>query len=243
MSDWIALGRDNAGALGILVRGAVVQMQASSVDEAAVLTQLGAPDATIVRIGDGASTPLPAPILPGSGPTLPALTQTNPADAISAWVRLWIAGYLNANPNWDGVICALQGDVTHWVHISADEAVSCQSFLTPRLCHALGGSTSADTQAIADSLSRPERLAAQLRVAEISGSPAALTGHLIGAELAAARPYWLGQQVAVIGNGDLAKTYAEVLEGQGVPVNCVEVGEVLPSGLAALGRAMGFDNA
>ena len=34
--------------------------------------------------------------------------------------------------NWDGVICVIEGDVTHWVHVSAGEIVSFASFLTLR---------------------------------------------------------------------------------------------------------------
>ena len=49
----------------------------------------------------------------------------------------------------------------------------------------LGAVTPPDTEAVTDSLSRPERLAAHLRSAEVTGNSAALSGHLVGAELAA----------------------------------------------------------
>ncbi|HBR42153.1 MAG TPA: 2-dehydro-3-deoxygalactonokinase, partial [Sulfitobacter pontiacus] len=41
-----------------------------------------------------------------------------------------IAGYLQAAPEFDGVICCLDAQST-WAHISAREVVSFQSFLTP----------------------------------------------------------------------------------------------------------------
>jgi len=198
-----------------------------------------ASDTLVIRIGDGQPASLPAPLLPDGGAVLPGLTQDTPADVISAWVRLWIAGFLARQGPWDGVICALHGDVSHWIHISAVEVVSSQSFLSPRLIASLGGIQTADAQAITDSLSRPERLAAHLRVGEVSGQPMAITGHLIGAELAAARPYWLGQQVAVIGNSPLITAYETAIEAQGCPVSCYDSADLIPGGLKALGTALG----
>jgi len=189
--------------------------------------------AQIIRVGEAAEA-LPAPVLPTHGDSLPALTQATPADVVSGWVRIWIAGFLADRAQWDGVICALHGDLSHWLHISADEIVSCQSFLTPRLIAVLGGSDMAAPEAVADSMSRPERLAAQLRVAEVEARQDALTGHLIGAELAGARAYWLGQQVGVIGEGALAEAYTAALAEQGCPVDQVRVADILPKGLCAL---------
>lgn len=217
--SWIAAG----GGLAVTIpEGAVVQ---------------GAPSGQIIRVGDGAQN-LPAPILPQAGRAVPALTQDAPADIIGGWVRLWVAGFLADHPAWDGIICAQQGDISHWLHISADEVVSCQSFLTPRLIAALDGAEMAEPAAITDTMSRPERLAGQLRVAEVTGSAAHITGHLIGAELAAARPYWLGQQVAVIGETAGVARYASAIAAQGGPVATAPVADVLPKGLGALARTL-----
>ena len=152
-------------------------------------------------------------------------------------MRIWIAGFLASRENWDGIICAQEGGISHWLHISADEVVSCQSFLTPRLNEALAGADSPDDTALTDSLSRPERLAAHLRAAEVAGKAEALTGHLIGAELAAARAYWLGQQVAVIGD---RLGYAGALRAQGLPVEETEAEALEPLGLQILGKRLGL---
>ena len=165
------------------------------------------------------------------------MTQQSPADVVGAWVRIWIGGFLASRENWDGIICTQEGGISHWLHVSADEVVSCQSFLTPRLNEALGGADSPDEAALADSLSRPERLAAHLRAAEVAGKAGALAGHLVGAELAAARPYWLGQQVAVIGD---RLGYAGALRAQGVPVEEAEAETLEPLGLQALGKRLGL---
>lgn len=238
MTDWIAIGRRaGTGVIAHAMRGATWVSSAQGGDEAEALAGVGQSGATVVRIGDGAPQAVPAPVLPKSGAGCPALTQDNPPDVIGAWVRVWTAGFLASRENWDGVICAQEGGISHWLHISADEVVSCQSFLTPRLVESLGGGDRPDEGALADSLSRPERLAAHLRAAEVAGKSGALTGHLIGAELAAARAYWLGQQVAVIGD---RLGYAEALRAQGVPVEVAEAEALEPLGLQALGQRLGL---
>jgi 2-dehydro-3-deoxygalactonokinase len=131
--------------------------------------------------------------------------------------RAAVADYAAAHPQWDGVIC-IAGDPTHWVHLSAGEVISFQSFLTARLARALGAGMRADPGAVTDSMARPERLATHLRSAELGGNRDEILGHLIGAEIAAARPYWLGREVVVTGEAGLAEAYGEVLGMQGVAV-------------------------
>jgi len=234
MPDWIVMGRDGVGVVAHAMQGPTLTRSAHGPDEAGALAHLAFDASHTVHIGDGAPDMLPCTILPESGTRLPALTQTNPPDVIGAWVRIWIAGALAKRPNWDGVICASHGDVRHWIHVSAGEAVSCQSTLTPQLTIALDGTTPPDPNAVADSLSRPERLAAHLRAAQVTGNRAAITGHLIGAELAAARPYWLGQQVILIAPDGDASGIGSALLDQGVPVETHASEHLLPTGLSKL---------
>ncbi|SLN19799.1 2-keto-3-deoxy-galactonokinase [Roseovarius litorisediminis] len=240
MTAWIAMGRSGAQVTACAMKGVTLLRTAQGVDEAAALSHLDYTADRILRIGDGAPAKLPAPVLPNGGRGLPGFTQDNPPDVIGGWVRLWIIGFLAQHENWDGVICACEGDVTHWIHISAREAVSCQSFLTQRLVTALGGTLPPDDAAIDDSLSRPERLAAHLRIAEVTGNTAAVTGHLIGAELAAARAYWLGQQVALIAADRDASGYGAALNAQGVPLTSFTPEALMPAALAALGKEFGL---
>ncbi|MDM8166201.1 2-dehydro-3-deoxygalactonokinase [Roseovarius sp.] len=238
MTGWVALGLAPEGVRACAMKGGRLLEQVAAGSESAALEALSEPADRILRIGDGTPAGLPAPILPASGPGLPGFSQKTPADVIGGWVRLWLAGFLASQPDWDGVINVTEGPVSHWVHISAGEAVSSQSFLTPRLVDALGGAETPDADAIADSLSRPERLAAHLRAAEVSGNLQALTGHLIGAELAAARAYWLGQQVAVI--APPPAPVATALKAQSVPCATHTPDDLLAPGLAAVGKALGL---
>jgi len=238
MTGWVALGPDGDGLRACAMDGGRLTKDITAPDRGAALRALRAPEsAPVLRLGEGAPARLPAPVLPETpGRDLPGFTQDSPPDVIGAWVRVSIAGFLAAHPGWNGVICTTDGDASHWVHLSAGEAVSAQSFLTPRLIRALGGAKAPDARALADTLSRPERLAAHLRAAEVSGDAAALTGHLLGAELAAARPYWLGQQVAVLGHDAAAAALAE----QAVPCTAHAPDAFLAPGLAAIGAALGF---
>ncbi|MFK7940114.1 MAG: 2-dehydro-3-deoxygalactonokinase [Roseovarius sp.] len=236
MSIWIALGREAEGYVGYAVQGAQIMAQAQGADAGAVRDQLHHPNADVVRIGVGEADVLPAAVLPSTGQTVPPLHQDTPADVISAWVRIWGAGYLAAHPNWDGVMVVLHGDVVHWLHVSADEIVSSASSLTPRLFAVLAmGNAVVDEAAMADTLSRPERLMTHLRSAEVRGDAGACLGHFIGADLAAMRAYWLGQQAVVIGDGPLAQAYTQALGAQGVPAEHATPDALLPGGLAALG--------
>ena len=238
-ANWIAIGRSAGAAHAYAVSGGQVTDHVSRPNDAEALKALASDAQTILRIGDGSPDTVPCPVLPGHGRGLPVITQDQPADVLGGWARLWLAGFLARHPGWDGVVCVQDGDVTHWVHLSADEVVSCASFLTLRLIAALGGGDTPDTAAMADSQSRPERLAQYLREAEVRGNPAAITGTLIGAELAASRVYWLGQQVGLIAPEGAASAYSAALNAQGVPVTEYQPRDLIHEGLAALGRVLG----
>ncbi|MAY89399.1 MAG: 2-keto-3-deoxy-galactonokinase [Pseudooceanicola sp.] len=207
------------------------------------LVACGRPDAPLVQLP---AKPLDLqPENLGNGLyAMPALSQTTPPDRIAGPLAA-IAGFIAHNPGWDGVIC-LVGPVSRWVLISAEEVVSTQPFLTGQLMDALTslpalsalpeGAPEAFTDGLNDAMSRPERLAAWLSALGASGSLSRLQGLLIGAELAAARPYWLGQQVAVIGPG---AAYVTALETQGVPVIRTDEVAMTLAGLHAMRKRIG----
>lgn len=184
---------------------------------------------------------------------IPGIKQTDPADVMRG-EETQISGFLARNSGWDGVIC-LPGTHTKWVHISADEVVSFQTFMTGELFDTLSKQTVLrhsiaadgwDDDAFAEglemSLTRPERLAARLfslransLLNDIPGAEARarLSGLLIGAELVAAKPYWLGQNIAVIGDGALSKKYVDALATQAAPATQVNASAITLAGLTA----------
>lgn len=184
---------------------------------------------------------------------LPGLSQPAPADVMRG-EETQIAGLLALEPGFDGVAC-LPGTHSKWARISAGEVVSFQTFMTGELFALLstqsvlrhgmaaeGTDEAAFAEGLSQALSRPERLAAQLFALRAEGllhglapqaARARLSGLLIGAELAAARPYWLGQRVALIGAPALARTYAAALAHQGLTAECLDVRACTLAGLAA----------
>lgn len=184
--------------------------------------------------------------------------QADPADVMRG-EETRIAGFLAQNKRWDGVIC-LPATHTKWVHVSADEIVSFQTYMTGEMFAALGAHTvlcdavSGDgwddvafDAGVADAMARPERLAARLFSLRAEGllngmsnakARARLSGLLIGAELAGAKPYWLGQQVAVIGAGGLAALYVRALASVSVHAMQVKGDAITLAGLTAAYRRL-----
>jgi 2-dehydro-3-deoxygalactonokinase len=184
---------------------------------------------------------------------IPGIKQDDPADVMRG-EETQITGFLARNKGWDGVIC-LPGTHTKWVHISADEIISFQTFMTGELFNTIATQTVLrhsiaadgwDDAAFQDGLStamaRPERLAARLFSLRANGllhdmpahvARAQLSGLLIGAELAGAKPYWLGQQIAVIGDSSLSKLYVAALAAQSAPATQVNAAAITLAGLTA----------
>ena len=221
--DWIGVVEDHGSRLAWGFVG----------DSAEGEAPVGADAARLVTFGGAASQPVPAKITaaaPGG-----ALTQTQPLGLLPITSRLALAGLCRTSKDFDGVACVVDGDQSHWVQISADEAVSFQSYLTPTLTRGLNAAEadSADIDALSDTLSRPERLATQLSSAQLAEDPSATIGHLLGAELSATRPYWLGQRVALIATGPLAKAYAAAFTSQHLMVEQHDLRQLQQQGMIA----------
>lgn len=184
---------------------------------------------------------------------LPGVAQDSPADVMRG-EETQIQGFMAANPKFDGVIC-LPGTHTKWVHVSAGEIVSFQTFMTGEMFALLsrqsvlrhsvqtdGWDDSAFDAAVTDAMSRPAALGARLFSLRAEGLlqdlPAAsararLSGLLIGLELAGARPYWLGQAIALVGDGALCAHYQTALAAQGAQAAVVDVEMMTLAGLVA----------
>jgi 2-dehydro-3-deoxygalactonokinase len=189
---------------------------------------------------------------------LPGLNQASPPDVMRG-EETQIAGFLAAAPGFDGVLC-LPGTHSKWVQISAEEVVSFRTFMTGEMFDLLSGqsvlrhSVSEDgtdpdafAEAVSETISRPEMLAQRLFAIRaghlldgLSGGTgrARLSGYLIGAELAAARPYWLGQDVVIAGAPALTEVYATALATQGVTARSSDADPLTRLGLMRARAAM-----
>ena len=183
---------------------------------------------------------------------LPGLSQDSPADVMRG-EETQIAGFLARDPGFDGVLC-LPGTHTKWVQVSAGEVVSFRTFMTGELfallsthsvlSHSIGDgwNDAAFEEAIADAMTRPEALASRFFSLRAEGllqdlpsdaATARLSGLLVGAELAAARPYWLGQRIALVGAERLSALYAAALALQGATTETADATDITLAGLVA----------
>lgn len=187
----------------------------------------------------------------------PGLSQARPADVMRG-EETQIAGVLLQDPKFDGVLC-LPGTHSKWAHISAEEVVSFQTFMTGELFELLsrqsvlrhglaadGLDEAAFDEALSDAISNPAKFAARLFGLRAEGllnglSPLAarsrLSGMLIGIELAAAKPYWLGQAVSLIATSSLAASYARALGQQGVQAKTLDATACTLAGLSSIFKA------
>ncbi|NRB19147.1 MAG: 2-dehydro-3-deoxygalactonokinase [Rhodobacteraceae bacterium] len=184
---------------------------------------------------------------------LPGIKQLPTADVMRG-EETQIAGFLAATPDFDGVVC-LPGTHCKWVHISAGEVVSFRTFMTGELFALICGASvlrhsvgddgwdaEAFEAAVADAISRPSAVAGNLFSIRAEtllcdlGSAAArsrISGLLIGIELAAARPYWLGQDVVIVGESGIAAAYESGLAQQGAMARRVTAENMTLNGLRA----------
>ncbi|RPE71368.1 2-dehydro-3-deoxygalactonokinase [Pacificibacter maritimus] len=183
---------------------------------------------------------------------LSGVKQNSPADVMRG-EETQIAGFLAQEPDFDGVIC-LPGTHSKWAHISAGEIVSFRTFMTGELFallsqnsvlrHSIGTDWDQESfvSGLNDTLSRPSDLAAKLfglRAESLlddlppAAARARLSALLIGAELAAAKPYWLEQNIVIIGASSLAAIYETALISQGVAARSVDAETMTLAGLIA----------
>ena len=182
---------------------------------------------------------------------VPGIMQISPPDVMRG-EETQIAGYFSKNPNFDGVIC-LPGTHTKWVHLSAGEIVSFRTFMTGEIFLSLSEHSilknSVDSEnfdqtsfleAFEDIYSSPSLLSSklfQIRALDLLEKVAAkslkskLSGYLVGAELAGAKNYWLGQKIVIIGNDDLSILYKKALEKLGLDATIENTKEVTLNGL------------
>ncbi|MBU2957789.1 2-dehydro-3-deoxygalactonokinase [Paracoccus sp. 1_MG-2023] len=198
---------------------------------------------------------VPVPGDPGGRPVriVCGLRQDDPADVMRG-EETQIAGLLAAHPKFDGVAC-LPGTHTKWVRISAEEICNFKSVMTGEIFGLIAGQSvlrhsveggecdmPAFLAAVSDALARPERGYGnlfQIRAEGLLGdlppqiARARLSGTLIGWELAATKPWWLGSDITIIGASSLARLYSEALSAQGLAPRSVSVEDATLAGLSA----------
>ena len=191
---------------------------------------------------------------PASDPRLdariiPGLCQMNPPDVMRG-EETQIAGFLAGRPGHEGTLC-LPGTHTKWVRVAEGQVQGFRTMMTGELFGLLSRqsvlrhsvSEGSDVDAFAGAVRRaqadPSALAGALfgiRAASLLAGQtgeqgaARLSGLLIGAEIASARP---SGPVTIIGAGALAELYSQALALSGHEVDVADAHGVTLAGLCA----------
>lgn len=184
---------------------------------------------------------------------LPGMRQDSPTDVMRG-EETQMLGLVTREPRFDGIVC-LPGTHSKWILMSAGEVVSFATFMTGELFALLAGAsvlryTVGDdgwseehfVAAVEEAISFPELIARKLfgiRAEALlndlgpAESRSRLSGLLIGAELAGARPYWLGRDMVLVGDDRLVSVYERALGICGVKPRRHDATELTLAGLAA----------
>ncbi len=193
---------------------------------------------------------------------VPGLCQPAPADVMRG-EETQIAGLLVQEPGFDGIV-GLPGTHMKWARVAAGVVRQFQTCMTGELFDLLAGQSvlrhsvgpgwdeTAFAAALAEMRAAPERLIPALFGLRAEGllhaqSPdaarARLSGLLIGAELAATRALWEGQDIVLIGSTGLAARYQTALAAFGQTARLLEAETATLAGLAEARRLIGGENA
>lgn len=181
----------------------------------------------------------------------PGLKQMLPADVMRG-EETQIAGASRLLAGFDGVFC-LPGTHSKWVEMRGAEVARFRTFMTGEMFALLsqqsvlrhgmaeGWQDAAFETAVAEAMAAPQsamtglfslRAEGLLAGLEPGVARARLSGLLIGAELAAARPFWQGKEVALIGASKLGGLYAQALIRQGILVRQLDGTQCTVAGLS-----------
>ena len=130
-----------------------------------------------------------------------------------------LGAFVADHAKWDGIVI-FAGPVTTWAHVSAGELISFRSSLAVKIAVDVMRDRGLDTadqlgdafnDAVSSGLSNPKSVFSKLSA---SVDAETLLGHVLGADLAGFRSYWLGQDIVILGDGDAAHLIESALKSQ-----------------------------
>lgn len=184
---------------------------------------------------------------------LPGLSQIDPPDVMRG-EETQIAGFLADQPQFDGTLC-LPGTHCKWVRIRDGVVQSFHTFMTGEVYALISrqsvlrltvGDARPDTaaflQAVSQAMADPTlchaglfslRASALLNGMSAEHAAGRLSGLLIGAELAGAKPLWQQLPTVIIGAPDLAALYHRALTQAGAQAYVMDGAALVLAGLTA----------
>ena len=188
---------------------------------------------------------------------LPGLCQTAPCAVIDGEETL-ARGVLAQEPEFDGVLC-IPGAETRWLRLRAGCIERIQCHTTGELVDLLAAAPERDAAgeqdlrkadafraALMQTLDSPADLPlhlSSLRAESLLDGAACdrldrLCGHLIGSDLAAARHFWDGGRVLLVGHGALVEKYQGALAALAGALSRADADSLLLAGFAQAFRGL-----
>jgi 2-dehydro-3-deoxygalactonokinase len=188
---------------------------------------------------------------------IPGLSQLDPADVMRG-EETQIAGFLSSEPDFEGVL-ALPGTHNKWVTLRGGRVTGFRTVMTGEVFALLSGQSvlrhgmgqgwcdTAYADGVTAAIGRPADLPLALFALRAEGllkglSPdaarARLSGLLIGAELAATRPMWQDEPIALLGAGRLSQLYATALDLVGAKARVTDGAALTLAGLTRAFRLL-----
>ena len=187
---------------------------------------------------------------------VPGVMQNHPAD-IMRGEETQIAGFINKNTNFKGVVC-LPGTHAKWVNINEGQITSFKTFMTGELFGVISNHTlirhstsikgwdqESFEEGVHDGFKNPGLIASNLfslRAESIVNNldrdqaRSTLSGLLLGVELNGAQSYWKGKNVTLIGSELLSNNYHEGLKVLGGESQLFSLETATLSGLSSAYR-------
>jgi 2-dehydro-3-deoxygalactonokinase len=194
--------------------------------------------------GIGAKTPSSALrgaddlIWDGGNPFLRYVMQDTPY-AILGMEQLYLSALAARDGHWDGAVSFGNGT---WVQMSAGETIAFQKgcfdlaadCLDPEVAQLAAHEGGLRADRLPHLIARAQDRAA---VNETTAAEAQsyIIGASVGADIATAKPYWLGNDVKLVSLGKHGKVYEEAMSALAIPVTVIDARELLQEALAGLG--------
>ena len=192
---------------------------------------------------------------------VPGVMQNNLAD-IMRGEETQIAGFINKNPDFNGVVC-LPGTHTKWVNVKEGQITSFNTFMTGELFgvisnHTLirhsisikGWNQAGFEAGIHEGFNKPGSIASDLfslRAESIVNdldrdeARSTLSGLLLGVELNGAQSYWENNNVTIIGSQLLSNNYHQGLKILGGKSQLFSLETATLSGLSFAYRELNYN--
>jgi len=159
--------------------------------------------------------------------------------AVLGMEQLYLSALAAGDGHWDGAVCFGNGT---WVQMSAGETIAFQkgSFdlaadcFDPEIAQLAAHEGGLRADRLPHLVARASDQVLGGAMSEAEGQSYAI-GASVGADIATAKPYWLGNDVKLVSLGKHGKIYENAMSALAIPVTVVDARDLLQEALTGLG--------